>query len=348
MEAAPSSPAARRPRSSGETLPGGVRRILFVELLGGLGDVLISLGAIQALSRSYPEARLTVLTFPPGGELLEGNDHVDEVVHAEPGRARGAVEEQLARGVWDLVVSDTSYDGIDDLIRGSGVPRRAATNLWRSPPPDERVGERFLNLLRSDGLISDGSVAPPGSGSRPKSAPPPPRSLGARPAARLPPPDAGMEVKRWPEGNWGALGASLRERLGAGIVVPVGSDEGQAGRVAGLAGGRSCPAARSASSPPPSPTRTSPSARTPARRASPRPSASRPSRSSAPPGTAATASPRPTPTCRATPPAPSATSRTSPGSRAGTPAPAPWRRRPGAPAWRTYRWRASSRRPSRS
>src|SRR3712207_6874310 len=45
-----------------------VREILIVELLGGLGDVLISLQAIQALARSYPKARLTVLTFSPGGE----------------------------------------------------------------------------------------------------------------------------------------------------------------------------------------------------------------------------------------------------------------------------------------
>lgn len=54
-------------------------------------------------------------------------------------------------------------------------------------------------------------------------------------------PDAGMEVKRWPEGSWGALGRALRERHGAGIVVPVGSDEDQAGRVARLAGGTVLP-----------------------------------------------------------------------------------------------------------
>src|ERR687897_3091789 len=94
-----------------------VREILFVELLGGLGDVLISLGAIQALARSYPEARLTVLTFPPGGELLEGDPLIHEVVHAPkpdpayPHRARQAVERMLAREGWDLVVSDASYDG---------------------------------------------------------------------------------------------------------------------------------------------------------------------------------------------------------------------------------------------
>src|SRR5919107_5678867 len=98
-----------------------VREILFVELLGGLGDVLISLGAIQALARSYPEARLTVLTFPPGGELLEGDPLIHEVAHApkpnpaRPHSAWEAVEEMLARKDWDLVVSDTSYDGIDGL-----------------------------------------------------------------------------------------------------------------------------------------------------------------------------------------------------------------------------------------
>src|SRR5215208_7536681 len=102
------------PRLRGVALPEGegceatsVREILFVELLGGLGDVLISLGAIQALARSYPEARLTVLTFPPGGALLEHNPLIHEVVYAPipgPARlhsAREAVEELLTRKDWD-------------------------------------------------------------------------------------------------------------------------------------------------------------------------------------------------------------------------------------------------------
>src|SRR5215207_10078360 len=104
------------------------REILFVELLGGLGDVLISLGAIQALAHSYPGARLTVLTFPPGGELLEADPLIHEVVYApnpdptRPHSARLAAERLLARGDWDLVVSDTSYDGIDGLIRNCAAP----------------------------------------------------------------------------------------------------------------------------------------------------------------------------------------------------------------------------------
>ena len=221
-----------------------VREILFVELLGGLGDVLISSRAIQALARSYPEARLTVLTFPPGGELLKGDPSVHEVVYApkpepaRPHRAREAVEELLARGGWDLVVSDTSYDGIDALIRDCGAPYTVA-NLWRSPPADERVGERFLRILLADGLIEPWANSAPRLHLTPEE-----RSEAAtrladlrRPLAFLLP-DAGMEVKRWPEERWGALGRSLGDRHGADVVVPVGSDPEQASHVARLVGER--------------------------------------------------------------------------------------------------------------
>ncbi len=224
-----------------------VREILFVELLGGLGDVLIALGAIQALARSHPEARLTVLTFPPGGELLEGDPLIGEVVHAprpdpaHPRRAREAVERLLAQRSWDLVVSDTSYDGIDALISSSGAPR-TVTNLWRSPPPDERVGERFLRLLLAEGVIEPDATSPPCLRLDPEE-----RSVAAekladirRPLAFLVP-DAGMEVKRWPEESWGALGRALCDRYGAEIVVPIGSEPEQAARVARLAGGRVWP-----------------------------------------------------------------------------------------------------------
>ncbi len=236
------APDARR--ITGELATIRVREILFVELLGGLGDVLISLAAIQALARSHPEARLTVLTFPPGGELLERDPMVREVVHAprpdpaHPRRAREAVEELLARGSWDLVVSDTTYDGIGDLISSSGA-MRTMTNLWQTPPPDERVGERFVRLLLAAGLIEPWAIAPPRLHLTPEE-----RSVAAerlvdtrRPLVFLLP-DAGMEVKRWPEESWGALGRALCERYDADIVVPVGSDPEQASRVARLVGER--------------------------------------------------------------------------------------------------------------
>jgi ADP-heptose:LPS heptosyltransferase len=219
-----------------------VRGILFVELLGGLGDVLIALPAIQALARSHPEARLTALTFPPGAELLEGDPLIHEVVQvprpdsARPRRVREAVEELLARGDWDLVVSDTSYDGIDDLVRGCGASR-AVANLWRFPPRDERVGERFLRILLDEELIEPEAISSPRLHLAPEErSAVAERLVGTRRPLAFLLPDAGMEVKRWPEERWGALGRALRDRWGADIVVPVGSDPEQASRVARLVG----------------------------------------------------------------------------------------------------------------
>jgi ADP-heptose:LPS heptosyltransferase len=221
-----------------------VHGILFVELLGGLGDVLIALPAIQALACSHPEARLTALTFPPGAELLEGDPLIHEVVQvpkpdsARPRRVREAVEELLARGDWDLVVSDTTYDGIDDLVRGCGASR-AVANLWRFPPRDERVGERFLRILLDEGLIEPEAISSPRLHLAPEErSAVAERLVGTRRPLTFLLPDAGMEVKRWPEERWGALGRALRDRWGADIVVPVGSDPEQASRVARLVGGQ--------------------------------------------------------------------------------------------------------------
>ena len=221
-----------------------MREILFVELLGGLGDVLIALPAIQALARSHPKACLTVLTFPPGGELLKRDPLIHRVAHAprptpvHPHRAREAVEELLARGSWDLVVTDTTYDSIGNLVSSSDASR-VMTNLWQTPPPDDRVGERFARLLLAEGLIEARAIAPPQLHLTPEEC-----SVAAvqlldvrRPLVFLFP-DAGMEVKRWPEESWGALGRALRDSYGADIVVPVGSDPEQAARFVRLVGER--------------------------------------------------------------------------------------------------------------
>ena len=221
-----------------------MREILFVELLGGVGDVLISLPAIHALGRSYPEADLTVLTFAPGGELLESDPLIHEVVQisspdpTHPHRAYAAVEEMLARRSWDLVISDTSYDGIDTLIRGCGASRVVA-DLWRSPPPDEHVGTRFLRILLEERLVE-----PETTSSSCLHLAPEERSAAAeklasvrRPLVFLLP-DAGMQVKRWSEERWGSLGRALCGVYGAEIVVPVGSDSKQASRIARLIGER--------------------------------------------------------------------------------------------------------------
>lgn len=136
-----------------------MRKILFIELLGGIGDVLIALSAIHGLALSYPAAELTVLTFPPGGELLKSDPLIKRVVLAEPAKAKQSVVELLTRETFDLIVSDTNYDDIDKVIQNSGASQ-VVTNLWRQPPADELVGDRFVKILQAEGLINPNVIKP--------------------------------------------------------------------------------------------------------------------------------------------------------------------------------------------
>ena len=202
-------------------MSGPVRRILFVELLGGLGDVVEAIPAIGALARSHPRAEVEVLTFAPGADLLRHDPHVDTVRVAPKGRAREAVAEALADGPRDLVVSTTDYEGISTLITSSLAPgARAVTDLWRDPPPDRRAGERFVALL-----IADGVVRPEATGrarlfltpdERARAAEVLPEGQGPAAALIL---DAGMAIKRWPDARFAALGRALGARLGLRPLV---------------------------------------------------------------------------------------------------------------------------------
>jgi ADP-heptose:LPS heptosyltransferase len=204
-------------------------KILFVELLGGIGDLVIALPAIRALKRSHPLSHLTVLTFAPGGELLEANRWVDRVLYATKGQARQSLEEILEQESFDLIVSDTNYDGIASLIQQSRT-KKSITNLWKAPPPNERVGDRFLKILRTEGIVSadSGELDEPLihiTASERENAR---KMLGAlyQPVVVLCP-DTGMAIKRWATENFIAVGRALHQQFGASIVVVEGSEQEQ-------------------------------------------------------------------------------------------------------------------------
>ena len=126
-------------------------QILFIELLGGIGDVLMALPAIEALARSHPHASITVLTFAPGGKLLHYCG-ISDVVFAKRSEARQAVEQILSRS-FDLIVSDTNYEDIPDLIEDGA--KRVVTNLWRSPPSSQRVGDRYYRCRNANQALAN-------------------------------------------------------------------------------------------------------------------------------------------------------------------------------------------------
>ncbi|GAA4777127.1 hypothetical protein GCM10023200_07410 [Actinomycetospora chlora] len=216
-----------------------MRRILVIDLLGGLGDLIMVLPSVHALARAHPGAELTVLTHASGAPLLARDPAVAAVRTAEKHDECAAVKAALADLAPDLTVTTTRFDGIGDLVEADAAARgtRAVANLWRSPPIDELVGERYQRILAAEGVIAD-EVHPPrlvlGDDERAAGrdalvratrhcwhqAPgsPHPRS---RDTPTVLVPDAGMAVKRWPAHRWAALAASL-----PGPVFSIGPVEG--------------------------------------------------------------------------------------------------------------------------
>ena len=200
-----------------------MRDVVVVDTMGGLGDLLLALPVIEALGRSHPEARLTVVTTAPWHVLLERDDRIHQIVpvRGRDGDAvRSAATPVLQRIRPDLAVTTNRQHGLPALLEATAS--WAITDLWRRPPADEPVDLRMLRLLAEDGAI-DRSLRrlPPrlvlddaerAEGHRLLT------SFAADRAALLFP-DSGMAVKRWPLARWAEVAAQLRADGTTPIVV---------------------------------------------------------------------------------------------------------------------------------
>ncbi|WP_432930129.1 glycosyltransferase family 9 protein [Microbispora sp. CA-135349] len=211
------------------------REILVVDLLGGIGDLVMLLPVVHGLALRNPGASLRVLTHEPGAALLRGDPAVTRVLtprHDGAGAEREAVADALAARRPDLAVTTTRYDGIPDLLAASGA--RCVTDLWRRPPPDEPVGERYLRILLAEGLLRPEDVrarpavrltsAEIAEGETTLARHLPAGTPPLIPAGTARPPivlitDAGMDVKRWPSERWCRL-AALLARRGHPLLTP--------------------------------------------------------------------------------------------------------------------------------
>jgi ADP-heptose:LPS heptosyltransferase len=186
------------------------RDLLVIDLLGGLGDLVMALPVVHGLAARFPRAALRVLTHDPGATLLDTDPAVAEVLRAEQGREREAVTAALDRA--DLVVSTTRLHGIPDLVEGRGIP--GVTNLWRSPPPDEPVSRRYVRILAGEGLVGPEYRPPRIHLTEAEVDAAGPALPDGAPVVLVP--GAGMAVKLWP--HW----AAFVELLGDVPVVAVG------------------------------------------------------------------------------------------------------------------------------
>ncbi len=202
--------------------------ILVVDTMGGLGDLMLALPVIEALARSHPAARLTVVTTAPWHELLLRDPRIHAVVPV-PGRdadaVLGTVGPVLEHLRPDLAVTTNRQHGLPALLERHSA--RAITDLWRQPPADEPVDLRMLRILAEEGVVDAdltgvlprvvldraevvaGHAALDAAGLR-------------RPAVLLP--DSGMPVKRWPLARWSELVGRLRD-AGLDALVVTEADE---------------------------------------------------------------------------------------------------------------------------
>jgi heptosyltransferase-2 len=116
---------AEEVRTPGEAFD-GVRRLLVVRE-DRLGDLVLSLPAIDALRRAYPEARLALMVRPDLVSLARSVPIVDEVLEVDADARR--LRSEITRFGADLVVC---------ISRGAGVPRAAVRAGVR-----ERVGTGY-------------------------------------------------------------------------------------------------------------------------------------------------------------------------------------------------------------
>ncbi|GAA2750500.1 glycosyltransferase family 9 protein [Amnibacterium kyonggiense] len=214
-------------------------RIVLVDTMGGLGDLVLALPLVEALQRSHPGAELAVVTTAPWHVLLARDPGIAEVVPV-PGRdaetISATVESALRRIRPDLAVTTNRQHGLPELLERWSA--RAITNLWRSPPANEPVDLRMLRLLAEDGAI-DAALArvPPRIVLDDDE-----RAAGRELLRALAPvrpllllPDSGMPVKRWPLDSWSGVVRAAAADGAQPVVVSEVVEQREALHAAGAA-----------------------------------------------------------------------------------------------------------------
>jgi heptosyltransferase-2 len=200
---------------------------------GAIGDFILTLPAIAALRRQFPEAHLEVLGYPHIIQLAQVAGLVDRVQSIEA-RAlagffarRGILAEELAEyfSEFDIIVSYL-YDP-DDIFK-TNVGRCSTAQFVVGPyRPDEaekvhatkvylRPLERFA-IFDADHVPRLKISGPSHTG---ESRPPKPATIALHPGS-------GSEKKNWPEMKWAYLLQHLVNHTNANLLLMGGEAEGE-------------------------------------------------------------------------------------------------------------------------
>jgi ADP-heptose:LPS heptosyltransferase len=221
------------------------QRILVIKL-SALGDIVVSLGALQAIRAHHRDARITLLTTRPYVWLAEASGLFDEIWTDErPAwwriwRWRAFQRRLRAAGfmrVYDLQRSERT--GWYFRLLGRDKPDwvgivPGCSHRYTDPPETLHIAERHARMLALAGIEK---VSPPDL------------SFLTADVARfgiegpyallVPGSSAHMRVKRWPAARYGALARDLAARGLAPVLICGPDERGEAREIAAA-----CPQAR--------------------------------------------------------------------------------------------------------
>jgi len=194
---------------------------------GAIGDFILTLPAIDALRRHFPDAHLEVVGYPHIVELAMLGGVVDRV---QPIEARGLAGFFARNGSLDPVLSDyfsgfeiiVSYLFDPDGVFQANVARCSGAQFILGPHrPDEagliHAAQAFLKPLERLAIYQADPL--PRLRLAPR-APRPNRRLALHPGS-------GSEKKNWPEKQWTGLLQGLTETTALDLLLAGGEAEGE-------------------------------------------------------------------------------------------------------------------------
>jgi ADP-heptose:LPS heptosyltransferase len=121
-----------------------------------VGDLVLSLPALQAVRRQWWRAHVAVLVSPHTAPLLEGTPYVDEVIVDDPRQSGWQLARRLAPMKFEaaLVLNTNTRNCL--AVWGAGIPRRVT---WAFKPAGLLLGNRRLALHRSHPPVHEAEFA---------------------------------------------------------------------------------------------------------------------------------------------------------------------------------------------
>ena len=227
--------------------PAAVRRVLLVRPRF-IGDVCLTLPALEAVRAACPSARIAYVVERPAAPLLEGDPRVEELIVAEPGggaRAGAGLAARLRRFAPEVAIDFfcNPRTALWTFLSGARVRVGYPNKGWRSALYTHHVRPRTLSATGFH-LASLAALGWPeragaprlhvGAAARAEAArelealgvPPGARCVGFHPGAR-------WMTRRWDPANFAALAERFLAHDREGVALVTGGPD-DAGIVAGV------------------------------------------------------------------------------------------------------------------